>query len=65
MPPPLVEPDPVESKTQLAGLAEKNPDSILRFPPDEESIAVVARDEKRLDLLVGNESFNKKRFSSK
>ncbi len=64
MPPPLVEPKPVEPKTQFAGLAEKNPDSILRFPPGEESIAVVARDEKRLDLLIGNESLNKKRFRS-
>ena len=64
MPPPLVEPKPIEPKTQLAGLAEKNPDSILRFPPGEESIAVVARDENRLDLLVGNESLNKKRFRS-
>jgi hypothetical protein len=62
MPPPLVEPKPVEPKTQFAGLAEKNPDSILRFPPGEESIAVIARDEKRLDLLVGNETLNKKRF---
>ena len=64
MPPPLVEPKPIEPKTQLAGLAEKNPDSILRFPPGEESIAVVARDEKRLDLLIGNEFLNKKRFRS-
>ncbi len=64
MPPPLVEPEPIEPKTQFAGLAEKNPDSILRFPPGEESIAVIARDEKRLDLLIGNESLNKKRFRS-
>jgi hypothetical protein len=64
MPPPLVEPEPVEPKIQFAGLAEKNPDSILRFPPGEESIAVIARDEKRLDLLIGNESLNKKRFRS-
>ncbi|MFT4579656.1 MAG: hypothetical protein ACI8PD_002273 [Nitrospinales bacterium] len=64
MPPPLVELEPVEPKTQFAGLVEKNPDSILRFPPGEESIAVVARDEKRLDLLIGNESLNKKRFRS-
>jgi hypothetical protein len=64
MPPPLVEPKPIEPKTRLAGLAERNPDSILRFPPGEASIAVVARDEKRLDLLVGNESLNKKRFRS-
>ena len=65
MPPPLVEPKPIEPKTQFASLAEKNPDSILLFPPGEESIAVVARDEKRLDLLIGNESLNKKLFRSK
>ncbi len=62
MPPPLVEPEPIEPKTQFAGLTERNPDSILRFPPGEESIAVIARDEKGLDLLIGNESLNKKRF---
>jgi hypothetical protein len=62
MPPPLVESEPIKPKTRLADLAEKNPDSILRFPPGEKSIAVIARDEKRLDLLVGNESLNKKRF---
>ena len=64
MPPPLVEPKPIERKAKFAGLAEKNPNSILRFPPGEESIAVIARDEKRLDLLTGNESLNKKRFRS-
>jgi hypothetical protein len=64
MPPPLVEANPLEPTTQFASLLEKNPDSILRFPPGEESIAVVARDEKRLDLLIGNESLNKKRFRS-
>ena len=64
MPPPLVEPKPIEPKPQFAVLAEKNPNSILRFPPGEESIAVIARDEKRLDLLAGNESLNKKRFRS-
>jgi hypothetical protein len=64
MPPPLVEPKLMEPKQQFAGLAEKKPNSILRFPPGEESIAVIARDEKRLDLLAGNESLNKKRFRS-
>jgi hypothetical protein len=64
MPPPLLEPKPIEPKPQFAGLVEKNPNSILRFPPGEESIAVIARDEKRLDLLAGNESLNKKRFRS-
>jgi hypothetical protein len=64
MPPPLVEPKPIEPKPQFAGLAEKNQNSILRFPPGEESIAMIARDEKRLDLLSGNESLNKKRFRS-
>jgi hypothetical protein len=64
MPPTLVEPKPIEPKPQFAGLEEKNPSSILRFPPGEESIAVIARDEKRFDLLTGNESLNKKRFHS-
>jgi hypothetical protein len=64
MPPPLVEPKPIEPKPQFAGLAEKNQNSILRFPSGEESIAVIARDDKRLDLLAGNESLNKKRFRS-
>jgi hypothetical protein len=64
MPPPLMEPKPIAPKPQFAGLEEKNLNSILRFPPGEESIAVIARDEKRLDLLAGNESLNKKRFRS-
>jgi hypothetical protein len=64
MPHPLMEPGPVEPKTQFASLVEKNPDSILRFPLGEESIAVIVRDEKRLDLLIGNEFLNKKRFLS-
>jgi hypothetical protein len=64
MPPPLVEAELIKPKTRLEGLAERNPDSVLRFPSGEESIAVVVRDEKRLDLLVGNESLNKKRFRS-
>jgi len=64
MPPLLVEHKPREPKPQFAGLAEKNQNSILRFPPGEESIAVIARDDKRLDLLAGNESLNKKRLRS-
>jgi len=64
MPPPLVEPEPIEPKTQFAGLAEKIPSSVLRFPSGEDSIAVLVKDENRLDLLVGNEALNKKRFRS-
>ena len=44
---------------------EKSPNSVLAFPPDGESIAFIQRDEKPLDLLVGNEILNKKHFSSK
>jgi len=65
MPPPLVEPKPIEPKTQKRVRHTRNPEWILLFPPGEESIAVVARDGKRLDLLIGNESLNKKRFRSK
>ena len=64
MPPPLVEPEPLEPKTQLASLAVKNPNSVLRFPPGEDSIVVLVPDGKRLDILVGNEALNKKRFRS-
>ena len=65
MPPPLVEPKPIEPNTQKRVRHTRNPEWILLFPPGEESIAVVARDGKRLDLLIGNESLNKKRFRSK
>ena len=65
MPPPLVETKPVEPKKQSTGPVEKSPNSVLVFPPGEESIAVVARDENSMDLLVGNENLNVKRFRSK
>lgn len=64
MPPPLVEAEPVEPKSEFSNLREKHPDSVLVFPPGEESIAVVSRDENSLDLLAGNENLNKKRFRS-
>ncbi len=64
LPPPLVEPEPMETKSELPNSIEKHPDSVLVFPPGEESIAVVPRDENSLDLLAGNENLNKKRFRS-
>lgn len=64
MPPPLVESEPIDPKTEIPGLLEKHPDSVLVFPSGEESIAVVRRDENSLDLLTGNETLNKKRFRS-
>tara|TARA_B100000686_G_scaffold234448_1_gene242195 strand:+ start:228 stop:1031 length:804 start_codon:yes stop_codon:yes gene_type:complete len=64
MPPPLVEPESVKLKTELKKPLEKHPDSILVIPPGKESIAVISRNEKSLDLLVGNENLNKKRFRS-
>jgi len=64
MPPPLVESEPKEPKTEILSSLEKHPDSVLVFPPGEKSIAVVSRDENSLDLLSGNETLNKKRFRS-
>ena len=64
MPPPLVEPEPIKPKAESKKSLEKHPDSVLVFPPYGDSIAVVLRDEKSLDLLAGNENLNKKRFLS-
>ncbi|MZH13527.1 MAG: hypothetical protein F3742_01960 [Nitrospinae bacterium] len=64
MPPPLVEPEPIKPATESKKPIEKHPDSVLVFPPGEDSIAVVSRDEESLDLLAGNENLNKKRFRS-
>jgi hypothetical protein len=41
---------------------ERNPDSILIFPQGEESLLVLRKAEKQYDLLVGNESLNKKQY---
>ena len=49
---------------QFWGVKEKHPDSILIIPPGKESIALISRNEKSLDLLAGNENLNKKRFRS-
>lgn len=64
MPPPLAESEPVESKAPVSVPAEKHPNSVLAFPPGEESIAVISKDKNSLDLLAGNETLNKKRFRS-
>ncbi|MEK9627712.1 MAG: hypothetical protein VW455_01675 [Nitrospinota bacterium] len=64
MPPPLVEAEPREQKVETPLSIEKHPDSVLVFPPGEDSIALVAKDENSLDLLIGNETLNKKRFRS-
>jgi hypothetical protein len=41
---------------------ERNPDSVLLFPRGKESLLVLRKAEKQFDLLVGNESLNKKQF---
>ena len=64
MPPPLVEPELMKSKTESGEPLEKHPDSILVIPPGKGSIAVISRNEKSLDLLAGNENLNTKRFRS-
>ena len=64
MPPPLAKYNAIESQAQVPIPIEKNPNSVLVLPPGGESIAVVSRDEKSLDLLSGNETLNKKRFRS-
>ena len=64
MPPPLIEPELMKSKMGSKKPLEKHPDSILVIPPGKESIAVISRNEKSLDLLAGNENLNKKRFLS-
>ena len=64
MPPPLAKSNAFNSQAQVQIPLEKNPNSVLILPPGKESIAVISRDEKSLDLLVGNEALNKKRFRS-
>ena len=64
MPTPLVEPEPVKVKEELEKPLEKHPDSIVVIRPGKESIAVILRNEKSLDLLAGGEKLNKKRFRS-
>ena len=64
MPPPLIEPETQEQKVETLKSIEKHPDSVLVFPPGEDSIALVAKDQNSLDLLVGHEALNKKRFRS-
>ena len=65
MPPPLAKPNAVESQAQVSVPVEKNPNSLLVLPPVGESIAIISRDKKSLDLLAGSENLNKKRFRSK
>lgn len=64
MPPPLVESEPMKAKAEFPNSIERHPSSVLVFPPGEESIAVVSKDENSLDLLAGNETLNKKRYRS-
>ena len=65
MPAPLAKPNAVESQAQVSVPVEKNPNSLLVLPPVGESIAIISRDKKSLDLLAGSENLNKKRFRSK
>ena len=64
MPPPLARSNTFKSQAQVQIPIEKHPNSVLILPPGKESISVISRDEKSLDLLVGNEALNKKRFRS-
>jgi hypothetical protein len=41
---------------------ERNPDSVLLLSRGEKSPLVLRKAEKQFDLLVGNESLNKKQF---
>jgi hypothetical protein len=62
-PPPFVEnkPEPLK-KADSAVSTKRNPDSVLLFPRHEKSMLVLRKADKQLDLLVGNESLNKKQF---
>ena len=64
MPPTLAKPNAVESQAKVSIPVEKNPNSLLVLPTSGESIALVSRDKKPLDLLTGSETLNKKRFRS-
>jgi len=64
MPTSLAKPNAVESQAQVSIPVEKNPNSLLVLPPVGESIAIISRDKKSLDLLAGSETLNKKRFFS-
>ena len=62
-PPPLVENKPeLSRKADSAIPPERNPDSVLLFPHGEKSMLVLRKADKQFDLLVGNESLNKKQF---
>jgi hypothetical protein len=62
-PPPLVKNKPeLLQKTDSAIPPERNPDSVLLFPHGEKSMLVLRKADKQFDLLVGNESLNKKQF---
>jgi hypothetical protein len=63
LPPPLVESKPelskkVENETTL----ERSPESVLLFPHGGESMLILRKAEKQIDLLAGNESLNRKKF---
>jgi len=64
MPPSDVKRNIVEPEAKMPISVEKNSNSVLVFPPGKSSIAVISRDEKPIDLLIGNEILNKKRFRS-
>ena len=64
MPPPLAKSNAFKSQAQVQIPVEKNPNSLLILPPVGESIAIISRGKKSLDLLAGSENLNKKRFRS-
>ncbi len=65
LPPPLIEtkPESLHSAESTIPL-ERNPDSVLLFPRREETLLVLRKAEKQFDLLVGNETLNKKQFQA-
>jgi len=65
LPPPLIETKPESLHTAEPAIPlERNPDSVLLFPRREESLLVLRKAEKQFDLLVGNETLNKKQFQA-
>ena len=65
LPPPLIETKPESLHSAESTIPfERNPDSVLLFPRREESLLVLRKAEKQFDLLVGNETLNKKQFQA-
>ena len=64
-PPPLIETKPESPHSAEPAIPlERNPDSVLLFPREGESLLVLRKAEKQFDLLAGNEALNKKQFQA-